>query len=60
MHGEAELVRDCLGKRNLALRPRARLGAVEREDADQLIEDDDRRRERGARAESAQRLAAAE
>ncbi len=54
------LAGDGLGERDLVVRPRPRLAAMEREDADQLVEDDDRRREDGTAAEPTHRVTAPE
>jgi hypothetical protein len=56
---DAELARDRLGQCDLRVGPVARLRAVEAEDADHPIEDEDRRDEHGERVEVEQGLDAA-
>jgi hypothetical protein len=56
---EADLAGDRLGQQNVARRPRPRLAAVQAEDPDHPVEDDHRRRQRGAGPEARQRLDAA-
>ena len=57
---EAHLARDSLRERDVGRRPRSRLAAVEPEDADRPIEDDDRDSQRCPRAELDERLDPAE
>ena len=58
--GQPELAGDGLGQRHLAGEPASGLVAVEAEDADDPVEDDDGRGEGGARAEVEERLPVAE
>ena len=60
MDRESDLVRHRLGHGDVALRPRTRFRPVHAEHADHPVEDDHRRRQDCPRAESIQRLAAAE
>ena len=53
---DARLARDRLRNSNVAGRPGARRGAMQREDADHLVEGDDRRRKHRAAADPTQRL----
>ena len=53
---EPDLARDRLCDRDVVRAPGRRLGAVEGEDADHPVEDEDRRRDHGARPELDQRL----
>ena len=60
VHCEPELVRDGLEQRDVGVRPGARARAMDGEHAHERVEDDDRRGERGAAAETAQHLTPAE
>ena len=59
-HGQTDLMRDRLRQHDLIVSPRARRRSVERQNADQLVEDDDRNGECSARSNRKQLLSPAD